>query len=77
MKPHEYISQISKKDMEEIAAVTNLEAGWLIRIEKVDGKVVVSIDQNAFAQALNGFIRNSGGTVSGADSTSISFDPPS
>lgn len=77
MRPKKYITSITAKDMAELAAVTNLEPGFLIRIDRSPDKITIGIDKTAFAQALNGFIRNGGGSASGAAATGVSFDPPS
>ena len=58
-------------------AVTNLEAGWLIRIDRDQGKIKIGIDQTAFALALNGFFRNGGMQTYAANCTEVSFNPPS
>ena len=77
MKPVDYITQITKQDLEELAALTNIEPGFCISIDKSQGKVKIGIDHVALAQAINGFIRNGGASTSGANSTTVSFDPPS
>lgn len=77
MKPKEYITQITKADLEELAAVTNLQSGFCINIEKVDGGIRIGLDKAALAQAINGFVRNGGTQETGANSTKVSFDPPS
>jgi hypothetical protein len=77
MKAKKYITQITAQDMKELEAVTNLEAGWLIRIDRDQGKIKIGIDQTAFALALNGFFRNGGMQTYAANCTEISFNPPS
>ena len=77
MTAKQYITQITAEDMKELAALTNIEPGFLIRIDREQGKWKISIDQNGLAQAINGFIRNGGANTSGVDSTSVPFDPPS
>lgn len=77
MKPVEYITQITKQDLKEIAAATNLVPGFCIRIDPFEGGVKIGIDQVALAQAINGFIRNGGAQANGTDCTNVSFDPPS
>ena len=77
MTPKRYITQITGEDMKELAQVTNIVPGFLIRIEKSQGKLKISIDENALALAINGFIRNGGAATSAANCTKISFNPPS
>ena len=77
MNPKKYITQLTAQDMKELAQVTNLEAGWLLRIERSQGKILISVDQNALALALNGFFRNGGMQTYAKNCTSVSFDPPS
>lgn len=77
MTPKQYITQITAEDMRELSAVTNLKAGWLIRIDKNEDGVTISVDQTALALAINGFIRNRGGQVNAVVAANeISFDPP-
>lgn len=77
------ITQLAKKDIEELAAVTNLEPGFLLTIEKNKGKVVIGVDSQAFKIAFNGFFRNYGcskivfAAPSAYNCTTVPFDPPS
>ena len=34
MKDKRYITQLTQQDMKELEQLTNMEPGWLIRIEK-------------------------------------------
>lgn len=77
MTPKKYITQITGEDMKELAQVTNLEPGWLIRIDKSQGKIKISVDENALALAINGFFRRGGAAASAADCVNVPFDPPS
>ena len=77
MKAKKYITQITAQDMKELAAVTNLEAGWLIRIDREQGKIKIGIDETALALALNGFARNGGTSATAENCTNVSFNPPS
>lgn len=77
MTPKKYITQITGEDMKELAQVTNLEPGFLIRIDKSQGKVKISVDENALALAINGFIRNGGANMDSASCVNVPFDPPS
>ena len=77
MTPKKYITQLTGEDMKELAQVTNLEPGFLIRIDKSQGKVKISIDENALALAINGFFRNGGCNTSAAKCVNVPFEPPS
>lgn len=77
MKPKKYITQITGEDMKELAQVTNLEPGWLVSIDKSQGKIRIGIDPNALAQAINGFFRNGGCNTNAEGCVTVPFDPPS
>ena len=77
MTPKKYITQMTGEDMKELAQVTNLEPGFLVRIDKSQGKVKISIDENALALAINGFFRNGGCNTNAADCVNVPFNPPS
>ena len=77
MTPKKYITQITGEDMKELAQVTNLEPGFLIRIDKSQGKVKISIDENALALAINGFFRNGGCNTNAANCVNVPFESPS
>ena len=77
MTPKEYITQITAEDMRELSAVTNLKPGFLIRIDRDGDSIKIGIDESALARAINGFVRNGGTSVSAANATKTSFDPPS
>lgn len=77
MREKEYITQLSKEDMKELAALTNIECGFLIRIDRTGGKIKIGIDESALALAINGFVRNGGTNTDAAGCTSVPFNPPS
>lgn len=77
MKEKRYITQFTQQDMKELEQLTNMEPGWLIRIEKSQGKMQIGIDPNALAQAINGFFRNGGCNTNAANCVTVPFDPPS
>ena len=77
MKVKRYITQMTQQDMKELAQVTNMEPGWLIRIERSQGKLQISVDPNALAQAINGFFRNGGCNTNAAGCVEVPFEPPS
>jgi len=76
MTPKKYITQLTGEDMKELAQVTNLEPGFLIRIDKSQGKVKISIDENALALAINGFFRNGGCNTNAEGCVAVPFEPP-
>lgn len=77
MKPKRYVTQLTAEDMRELAAATNLEAGWLVKIERNGDTVKIGIDEKALALAMNGFYRNGGIMTAAANCTTVSFNPPS
>ena len=77
MTPKKYITQVTGEDMKELAAVTNLEPGWLVKIDKSQGKITIGIDPNALAMAINGFFRNGGCYTDAANCVAVPFNPPS
>lgn len=77
MTPKKYITQLTGEDMKELAQATNLEPGFLIQIEKSQGKIKISVNENALALAINGFFRNGGTNTNAADCVNVPFDPPS
>lgn len=72
-----HITELTREDLQEIAAATSPVPGFCIRIEKSQGQLKISVDENALRMAINGFIRNGGGVASSADAQNISFNPPS
>lgn len=76
MTPKKYITQLTGEDMKELAQATNLEPGFLIRIDKSQGKVKISVDENALALAINGFFRNGGCNTNAANCVTVPFAPP-
>jgi hypothetical protein len=77
MTPKKYITQLTGEDMKELAQATNLEPGFLIRIDKSQGKIKIGIDENALALAINGFFRNGGCNTNAANCVNVPFEPPS
>ena len=77
MTPKKYLTQITAQDLKELAQVTNIEPGWLVSIDKSQGKIRIGIDPNALAMAINGFFRNGGTNTNAANCVNVPFDPPS
>jgi hypothetical protein len=77
MEPKEYITQISRSDLQELSDLTNVRPGFLIRIDKDKGGWVIGIDENALRYAINGFFRNGGCNTTAGNSQNVPFNPPS
>lgn len=77
MTPKKYLTQITAQDLKELAQVTNIEPGWLVSIDKSQGKIRIGIDPNALAMAINGFFRNGGTNTNATNCVNVPFDPPS
>ena len=73
----QHITELTRADLQEIAAAADPVPGFCIRIERVGGKLKIGIDEAALALAINGFVRNGGTSVSASDATNVSFNPPS
>ena len=56
----EYVTQLTREDLKEIAAACNLEAGLGIVIEKREGCVRISVDQSQLKRWMWNFYRNGG-----------------
>ena len=72
-----HITQLTKRDLQEIANATDPQPGFLINIERSSDGLKFSIDPKALALAINGFFRNGGCATNAAGCVGISFDPPS
>lgn len=55
-----HITQISRADLQEIAAATNPTPGFMIRVEKSQGELKISVDENALKIGVFAFLRNLG-----------------
>lgn len=60
MEAKNYITQLTKADLREIAAAANATVGFGIRIDKSQGALKISIDENALKIAIAAFIKNGG-----------------
>jgi hypothetical protein len=76
-KGKQYVTQLTREDLDELSELTHIEPGFCISIERTGDKVVIGLDKTALAQAINGFVRNGGTNTDALGSTDISFDPPS
>ncbi len=52
MEPKRYITQLTFKDMKEIAAAVNMKQGWLVRIDREADAIKISIDYTALVLAM-------------------------
>ena len=60
MDEKNYIFQLTRSDMKEIAAATNPKPGFMVRIEKTQSEIKISIDENALKIGVFAFLRNLG-----------------
>ena len=70
----EYITQIKKSDLRDIAAATNPQPGAGMSIERTSDGFRFSIDENQLKRMMWLFIRNGGGnaqTYADADAVSV------
>lgn len=58
MNEKNYVFQLTRNDMKEIAAATNPKPGFMVRIEKTQGEIKISIDENALKIGVFAFLRN-------------------
>lgn len=77
MTKKDYFFQLTKKDLEDIAKATDPKPGFCVKIENTADGIKIGLDENALKLAINGFIRNGGGSMSSADCVNVPFDPPS
>lgn len=62
----EYVTQLTREDLKEIAQACNLESGIGIVVERREGAVRISIDQAQLKRWMWNFYRN-GGVAVGPD----------
>lgn len=60
MKVKDYITQLTREDLREIAAAVNPQPGNCIRIEKDKGQLKISVDENALKTAIVAVVHNLG-----------------
>ena len=60
MEAKNYITQITKEDLREIASATNPTPGFMIRVEKTSGELKISVDENALKIGIVALLRNLG-----------------
>ena len=77
MAGKDYIFQLTREDLRKLFAGANPQPGFCVRIDNTTEGIKIGVDENALKLAINGFIRNGGGTASAANCINIPFDPPS
>lgn len=70
----EYVTQLTRDDLKEIAAACNLEAGLGILVEKREGCVRISVDQSQLKRWMWNFYRNGGTAVGQEDIDGVNID---
>lgn len=70
----DYVTQLTREDLNEIAAACNLEAGLGIVIEKREGCVRISVDQSQLKRWMWNFYRNGGAAVGPGDIDGVNID---
>ena len=71
----ERITNLSRTDFAEIAAVTNLTSGLGIDIQKKTDTVEIAISETQFKRMLWAFYQNGGFSASIQDLDSVPLDP--
>ena len=74
MKIPEHITDLKRKDFEEIAAATNPTPGTGIEIDKKAETITIALNLSQFKRMLSTFNQNGGFTVSPDDLDSIPLD---
>lgn len=62
MEAKNYITQITKEDLRELAAATNPTPGFMIRVEKAPGELKISVDESSLKIGIVALLRNLGMT---------------
>lgn len=55
-----HITELTRKDLREIAAATDPQPGFLIRVTNTPNGLEIAVDENAFKTAVFGFLHNLG-----------------
>ena len=74
MEVHKYITQISRDDLAELAALTNLTVGPGIEVSKNADAVKIEVNQSQLRRWMRAFYANGGTTCDIGDIDSISLD---
>ena len=74
MKIPQRITDLSRKDFEEIVRATNLKPGLGINIEPADDGIKISINESQLKQMLWAFNQNGGFNAAASDVEGVSFD---
>lgn len=75
MKIPRYITQLSRHDLEEIAAAVNPRPGTGIEVDTADGKLRISISETQLKRMIWAFNKNGGFQASADEVDNISLDP--
>lgn len=71
MKIPNYITQLSRSDLEEIARAANVQPGFGIKVDKVGDALRISIDENDLKRAIWSFNANGGFSAAASDVESV------
>lgn len=58
MDEKNYVFQLTRKDMKDLAAATNPQPGFMIRIDKQDGEIKINVDENSLKMGIIAFLNN-------------------
>lgn len=67
-----HITQLTREDLRQIAAATDPQPGFLIRVENTPKGIKIEVDENAFKNAVFGFLHNIGAIYVSPDQNTIS-----
>lgn len=70
----EYVTQLTREDLKEVARMCNLECGPGIVVERSDDSVRISIDQAQLKRWMWNFYRNGGVAVGPDDVDAVNID---
>lgn len=70
----EYVTQLTREDLKEIAQACNLESGIGIVIERREDSIRISVDQSQLKRWMWNFYRNGGPAVGPGDVDGINID---
>lgn len=74
MKEKQYITQLTRQDMKEIAAAANLTPGLGLEVERREGALVIGISELALKRMIWTFYKNGGFAASASDIDGIPLD---
>lgn len=77
MKIPQHITDLTRRDFEEIARATNLRPGLGISVDPTGDEIKISINEAQLKQMLWAFNRNGGFDAAASDVEGVSLDPQS